>query len=119
MIIGRALSNLRLFFFSFFFSFFSLYEHCRNDLTCCVSLSSPKRFTVGDRVEGNWQLEGEYYSGIVTARVSSGNITIQYDDDASFETLPISSVRLEYPAHAAGSGSFDFRNRTNRQKPMQ
>ena len=94
-------------------------EHCRNDLTCCVSLSSPERFTVGDRVEGNWQLEGEYYSGIVTARVSSGNITIQYDDDASFETLPISSVRLEYPAHAAGSGSFDFRNRTNRQKPMQ
>ena len=56
--------------------------------------SSSKKFTVGDRVEGNWQMEGTYYGGFVTA-VSPENITVQYDDDASFETLPISAVRPE------------------------
>ena len=66
-------------------------------MACLVesdSESSPKKFTVGDRVEGDWQMEGTYYGGFVVA-VSPENITIQYDDDASFETLPISAVRPE------------------------
>jgi hypothetical protein len=54
--------------------------------------SSSKKFTVGENVEGNWQMEGGWYSAVVTA-VSPGNITIQYDDDATFETLPVSRVR--------------------------
>jgi len=56
--------------------------------------SSPKKLSVGDRAEGNWQMEGDYYGGFVTARTPE-TITIQYDDDASFETLPISDVRPE------------------------
>ena len=54
--------------------------------------ASSKNFTVGERVQGNWQMEGTYYSGVVTAS-SPGSVTIQYDDDGSFETLPIGSVR--------------------------
>ena len=49
-------------------------------------------FAVGERVQGNWHMEGTYYSGVVTA-TSPGRITIQYDDDGSFETLPIDFVR--------------------------
>ena len=51
-----------------------------------------KKFAVGERVQGNWHMKGTYYSGVVTA-TSPGSITIQYDDDGSFETLPIGSVR--------------------------
>ena len=51
-----------------------------------------KKFAVGERVQGNWHMEGTYYSGVVTA-TSPGRITIQYDDDGSFETLPIDFVR--------------------------
>ena len=54
--------------------------------------SSSKKFTVGESVEGDRQMEGEYYSGVVT-EISPGHITVQYDDDASIEILPISSVR--------------------------
>lgn len=64
------------------------------------SRDESKKFTVGDRVEGNWQMRGKYYSGVVTA-ISAGNITIQYDDDSSFESLPISSV---YKAIFSGVG---------------
>ena len=51
-----------------------------------------KKFAVGERVQGNWHMKGTYYSGVVTA-TSPGSITIQYDDDGSFEALPIDSVR--------------------------
>ena len=54
--------------------------------------SSSKTFTVGENVEGNWHMEGGYYSGVVVA-LSPGSITVQYDDDGSVETLPINSVR--------------------------
>ena len=50
------------------------------------------KFAVGERVQGNWHMEGKYYSGVVTA-CSPGSVTIHYDDDGSFEALPIDSVR--------------------------
>jgi len=50
------------------------------------------KFAVGERVQGNWHMEGKYYSGVVTA-CSPGSVTIWYDDDGSFEALPIDSVR--------------------------
>ena len=49
-------------------------------------------FMVGQRVKGNWQMRGIYYNGVVTA-ISGKDITIQYDDDGTFETLPVSAVR--------------------------
>ena len=51
-----------------------------------------KTFAVGDIVKGDWQMEGKYYRGVVTA-VEGDNITIKYDDDGSSETLLIDSVR--------------------------
>ena len=49
-------------------------------------------FTVGQKAWGNWQLRGKYYRGVITA-ISGNDITIQYDDDGTFETLPASAVR--------------------------
>ena len=68
------------------------------DVMACLVESDfeppPKKLSVGDRAEGNWKMEGDYYGGFVTASTPE-TITIQYDDDASFETLPISDVRPE------------------------
>jgi len=50
---------------------------------------------VGDKVEANYCLEGTYYAGIVTAVSDDGkNITVQYDDDGSSETLTEDNVRV-------------------------
>ena len=56
------------------------------------SSESTETFTVGEKVKGNWHMEGEYYKGVVTG-LSGNDITIQYDDDGTSETLPISAVR--------------------------
>ena len=42
---------------------------------------------VGDWVEADWGMNGRLYSGTAT-KVTSDNITVQYFDDLSFETLP-------------------------------
>lgn len=50
---------------------------------------------VGDRVEANFCLEGNYYPGVVTAVSEDGkSITVQYDDDGSSETLTEENVRI-------------------------
>lgn len=50
---------------------------------------------VGDKVEANYCLEGTFYSGVVTSVSDDGqNITVQYDDDGSSETLTEDNVRV-------------------------
>lgn len=51
-------------------------------------------FHVGDVVEGNYYMEGTYYSGKVIDVLDNGNsVVIQYDDDGSSETLAAEYVR--------------------------
>ena len=62
----------------------------------------------GDRVEGDYCMEGTYYAGTVLEVSSVENddgesqamITVQYDDDGSSETLPRDRVRLLIPPTA-------------------
>ena len=56
-------------------------------------------FHVGDKVEGNYFMEGTFYPGVVLEVSDDGNsIVIQYDDDGSTETLTNENVRsLEPP----------------------
>ena len=54
-------------------------------------------FKVGDQVEGNYCMEGTFYSGVLL-KVLDDTVVIQYDDDGSSETLPNEQVRsLEPP----------------------
>jgi len=49
---------------------------------------STHAFHVGDRVEGNYALEGNYYAGIVDAVSEDGSIVdVKYDDDGTIESL--------------------------------
>jgi len=62
----------------------------------------------GDRVEGDYFMEGSYYPGTVlevsTTETAEGEpqtmVTVQYDDDGSSETLPRDHVRLLIPPTA-------------------
>lgn len=61
----------------------------------------------GDRVEGNYFMEGTFYPGTVLEVSETGEgdeatvmITVQYDDDGSSETLPKEHVRLLIPPTA-------------------
>jgi elongation factor 2 kinase len=59
------------------------------------------RFHPGDRAEGNYFLEGTYYSGVIESVSENGNeIVIKYDDDGSSETLTPEHVRLVIPPTA-------------------
>ena len=52
----------------------------------------------GDKVTGNYALEGEFYSGVVLQVADDGNlITVQYDDDESTEILTAQNVRPLFP----------------------
>lgn len=54
---------------------------------------------VGDKVEGNYFMEGTFYSGLVVEVCEDGNsVVIQYDDDGSTETLSNENVRSLDPA---------------------
>lgn len=62
---------------------------------------------VGDRVEGDYCMEGTYYAGTVlevstteSSDESKVLITVQYDDDGSSEALPRDHVRLLIPPTA-------------------
>ena len=63
---------------------------------------------LGDRVEGNYCMEGTYYAGTVleVSAIESSDgkanvlITVQYDDDGSSEALPRDHVRLLIPPTA-------------------
>ena len=59
------------------------------------------RFLPGDRVEGNYALEGNYYPGTIESVAEDGNsVVIMYDDDGSTETLTREHVRLIIPPTA-------------------
>uniref|UniRef100_A0A7S2VA96 Alpha-type protein kinase domain-containing protein n=1 Tax=Entomoneis paludosa TaxID=265537 RepID=A0A7S2VA96_9STRA len=62
---------------------------------------------VGDRVEGNYCMEGTFYPGVVTA-IEGDNFTVTYDDDGSSETLPADSVRPLIPPTATATKSNVF-----------
>lgn len=56
-------------------------------------------FCAGDKVEGNYCMEGTFYSGVVVSVNEDGNsVVIQYDDDGSTETLSNENVRSLEPA---------------------
>jgi elongation factor 2 kinase len=58
-------------------------------------------FLVGDRVQGNYCLEGNFYPGTVDSVSEDGYlITVRYDDDGSTETLSRENVRLTVPPTA-------------------
>ena len=60
-----------------------------------------RRFQTGDRVEGNYFLEGTYYPGVVdSVSEDGGQISVKYDDDGSIETLTTENVRLIVPPTA-------------------
>jgi elongation factor 2 kinase len=66
-----------------------------------LSTRDESRFHPGDRAEGNYFLEGTYYSGVIEAVSEDGNdIAIKYDDDGSTETLTPEHVRLLVPPAA-------------------
>ncbi len=60
--------------------------------------TSSINFHVGDKVEGNYFLEGNYYPGIVESVSQDGAvISVKYDDDGTVEALPSEHVRLLVP----------------------
>ena len=58
-------------------------------------------FRVGDKVEGNYFLEGKYYPGVVDSVSNDGAvINIKYDDDGTIESLSSDNVRMLIPPTA-------------------
>lgn len=56
-------------------------------------------FHVGDKVEGNYFMEGTFYPGVVMEVSEDGNsVVIKYDDDESMESLSNENVRSLEPA---------------------
>ncbi|KAL9190626.1 hypothetical protein ACHAXT_000332 [Thalassiosira profunda] len=56
-------------------------------------------FTVGDKVEGNYCMEGTFYPGVIVEVSEDGNsVVIKYDDDESTETLTNENVKSLEPA---------------------
>jgi hypothetical protein len=63
--------------------------------------TTTRTILVGDRVEGNYFLEGTFYPGIVESISENGRlITVRYDDDGSTEELSKENVRLVIPPTA-------------------
>ena len=68
------------------------------------SKTSSHSFHVGDKVEGNYFLEGNYYPGVVESVSEDGAvINVKYDDDGTVESLPPEHVRLMIPPTATQS----------------
>lgn len=75
-------------------------EQIMKDHSSKQSRGKAEGFHVGDKVEGNYFMEGTFYSGvIVELNEDEGSVVIQYDDDGSMETLTNENVRsLEPPS---------------------
>jgi elongation factor 2 kinase len=59
-------------------------------------------FQVGDRVQGNYYLEGTFYPGVVESVSEDGTeFFVKYDDDGSTESLTKEHVMLSIPLTAA------------------
>jgi elongation factor 2 kinase len=68
----------------------SVKEHAKN----MQSRGKSDGFRIGDIVEGNYFMEGTYYSARVIGVLDGGeSVVIQYDDDGSSETLTTENVR--------------------------
>ncbi len=63
----------------------------------CVNASNPSNvdmLTPGEKVKGNYCMEGTFYSGVVVEVCDYGNsVVIQYDDDGTTEKLSLDNVR--------------------------
>jgi len=58
-------------------------------------------FQEGDKVEGNYSLEGNYYPGIIDSISENGAVlNVKYDDDGSIEYLSRDNVRMLIPPTA-------------------
>ena len=56
-------------------------------------------FHVGDKIEGNYFMEGTFYPGVVVEVSDDGNsVVVRYDDDDSTESLTVDNVRSIEPA---------------------
>ena len=70
-------------------------EHKTNVAFKTRAKKSKSAFHVGDKVEGNYFLEGNYYPGVVESISDDGAmIHVTYDDDGTTEALPSEHVRL-------------------------
>lgn len=64
-------------------------------------LTGSYSFQVGDRVEGNYCLEGNYYAGIVdSVSEDKTTVNVKYDDDGTIEGLSTEHVRMIIPPTA-------------------
>ena len=62
-------------------------------------------FEPGDRVEGDYCLEGTFYPATVSSAEEDGAVTVVYDDDGSSESLPLQHVRPLIPLTATQTNS--------------
>ena len=63
------------------------------------SRTNPGRLTPGDKVEGNYCMEGTFYRGVIVEVSDENNsVVIKYDDDSTTETLTLQNVRSLEPA---------------------
>ena len=63
-----------------------------------LSCVNSHRFTPGDKVEGNYCMEGTFYSGVVVEVDDGLSVVVQYDDDGTTEKLTLENVRSCEPA---------------------
>ena len=76
-------------------------DEAKQHKTRYSGLSVQLSFKGGDRVEGNYNLEGTFCSGTVQFVSDDGNfVTVCYDDDGSSESLEKNHVRLLIPPTA-------------------
>lgn len=67
----------------------------------CSGVKMHLNFNEGNRVEGNYSLEGTYYSATVQCVSDDGRfVTVCYDDDGSSENLEMNHVRFLTPPTA-------------------
>jgi elongation factor 2 kinase len=66
-----------------------------------LEVKGKRKFQTGDRVKGNYGLEGSYYPGVVeSVSEDGGEVVVKYDDDGSTENLTTEHVRLIIPPTA-------------------
>ena len=64
-----------------------------------LSRGKAEGFHIGDKVEGNYFMEGTFYAGVIVKVSDDGNfVVIQYDDDGSTESLTVDNVRSIEPS---------------------
>jgi elongation factor 2 kinase len=78
-----------------------LKEHLSRIKDAHVGTGVNHELRIGDKVEANYSNEGTYYCAVITAiDDTDSTITVQYDDDGSFETHSKSNIRHRIPMTA-------------------